>query len=50
MFIELQKSLLKIYAKFITLVGISTINSACSFGLNQPKEPESLKRFKRIKD
>lgn len=47
MSIKLQKYLLKIYAKLIAFIGILTINSACFFGFHQPKEAESLKRFKK---
>ena len=50
MFIQLQNFIIKKYVKLLTFVGVLTINSACSFGLNQPQEPESLKRFKKIKN
>lgn len=46
----IKRGLLKIYANLIKKVGLITINSSCVYGFHQPKEPESLKRFKRIKD
>lgn len=45
-----QNFILKQTYKLLTSCAISTINSACFFGLGQPLENESLKKYKKPKN
>lgn len=47
---QLIHFLLKGYTEIIAFIAVNSINSVCLMGHYQPKEPESLKRFKRFKD
>lgn len=50
MITKLIHFLLKGYTEIIAFIAVNSINSVCLMGHYQPKEPESLKRFKRFKD
>lgn len=43
----IKKSMLKIVAFMLSLIAITTVNSSCAIMFGQPKEADSLKRFKK---
>ena len=45
----LKKYVALFFSFIFTIITISTVNSACTIIYGQDEEPESLKRFKKIK-
>ena len=46
---KIKNTLFKGFAMMISFLAISTVNSACILTFGQDEEPESLKRYKKIK-
>lgn len=44
---HLKNYILKSFAFVVSLLAVSTVNSACVIVFGQEKEPESLARFKK---
>lgn len=45
----IKKYFLKCFSIIITYITVTTVNSACVIAFGQEYEPDSLKKFKRIK-
>lgn len=45
---NLKKNLAKVLSYVLTIGTIYSVNSACTIGYGQIKEPKSLKRFKKF--
>lgn len=47
---NIKKVFLNLFAWILTLLAIAGVNSACNIVFGQPKEPETLSRYKKIKE